>query len=724
MTEPDRSQHRAHAQTARRLQAEGDWQAACAAWEQVLTRAPNDAVALANRAACLRRLGRTAEARAGYEASLSSDGSSVATWFNYANLLQAMGQRPAAEAAFRKALQLDDSHAPSLVNLAGLLRNDGRHEDALPLLHSALAIDPAQPQAHRMLARLLHGQGRLDEARAHYVRALSAQPRDPGLRSDYGLLLQRLGEHEAARQQWLDVLRARPESVEALNNLAALALQQNRPGEAQTWLERARAIRPDDPVTASNLAKALSEQGRIVEALAVAESGLRQHPAHPDLALIAGFASVHLGQIDRALERFLASAESATDTATPLSNALFASLYRDDVQPADELALHRRLSARLPRPALAERPPFPPLPRTRALRVGFVSPDFRSHAVACFFAPLLPHFDRNRIETVCYSVTRVEDAVTTRIREAAHHWRSAAQLNDAALGAQIRADACDILVDLAGHTAQNRLTLFRARPAPVQIGYIGYPATTGLPEMDWLIGDATLFPADAEQACSERLARLERPWVCYAPLDAAPEVTAPPALRQGIISFGSMNNCSKLSERTVELWSRVLLAVPGSRLLLRAHVLADAELRRSLPQRFARHGVEPSRILPLPPLHGQAATLAAYSEIDIALDPLPFNGFTTSCDALWMGVPLVTLAGATYHQRVGAALLQAIGEADCIARDGEDYVAIAQRLAGDTASLARLRSNRRARFHASPLGDPASLAESLSALFERLHDRS
>ena len=704
------------------LQAQGQWAAAVAAWDEVLSNAPRDAAALANKAAGLRRLGKAADARHCYETAIGIDAGNVSIWFNYGNLLHAERALDAAEQAFRRALDLQPGHVPSLVNLGRLLRDRSRPDEAMAQYQVALQLDPEQAQAHRGLARLLHQQARLVEARPHYEKALQYFPAEASLRSDFGVLLNKLGAHEAAREQWLHCLRIDAHNAVALNNLGALARQLRQPVEALPWLERAHALQPEDPMTVSNLAQVLLDLGQITRGQSLVERVVQRQPEHPDLQLTLGFALVHQGRIDEAIDAFISAADHAPQAGAPLSNALFSSLYRDDRRPEDDTDFHQRIARRLSKPPIAGIAPFPALPPPTALRVGFVSPDFRSHPVACFFAPLLEHFDRQRIETVCYSVTLTEDAVTERIRAATHHWRGCANLPDEVLAAQIRADRCEILVDLAGHTAQNRLTLFRARPAPIQATYMGYPGTTGLPEMDWLIADDTLIPPGQERGCSEQVARLDRPWICYAPLGVTPAVAPAPCVNHGYVTFGSLNNYPKLSEQTVSLWARVLAAVPESRLLLRALALADPVLRAQVPQRFAVHGVDPSRVLALPPVNGQAATLAAYGEIDIALDPLPFNGFTTSCDALWMGVPIITLPGEHYRTRVGQALLQAIGETDCIARDTEDYVAIAQRLAGDREALAVARRQRRARFQSSPLGQSADLAGSMSALFERLRE--
>jgi predicted O-linked N-acetylglucosamine transferase (SPINDLY family) len=702
-------------------QARGDWSQACLAWDAVLRTAPADAHAHANRAACQRRLGREGDARAGYEAALQIDPAQAAVWFNYANLLQAGNDAVAAERAFRRALELQPRHVPALVNLGRLLRDNGRLGDAETILQRAVELEPAQRPAHRMLARLLQQRQRWSDARVHYEAALAMDADDPALRSDYGLLLNQLGQPDDARRQWLQLVDANPHDVAALNNLGALARQRRRADEALQWLERAHALRPDDPLTTGNLAQALSEQGQTTRARRLTEACLRLHPQDAGLHLVAGLAQVNQGDIEQAVDSFLAAVERAPTPNVPVSNALFASLYRDDSTPEADLALHGRWARRLPVPVPSMQPPCAPLatPRT-ALRVGFVSPDFRSHPVACFFAPLLPHFNRERLEIVCYSTAPAEDEVTALIRGGAHHWRSAASWSDEALAAQIRDDRCDVLVDLAGHTALNRLGVFRARPAPVQLTYMGYPATTGVPEIDGLIGDDMLLPAGTEAGFSERLLRLDRPWICYAPTAEAPGVASSPALQNGYISFGSFNNYPKLSEATIRLWSRALLAVPQSRLCLRALALSDAGLRERLPQRFERHGVDPRRILALPPVAGQAAALDAYRDVDIALDTVPFNGFTTTCDALWMGVPVIALEGDTYRRRVSATILRALGEPACIAGDAEQFVAIARRLAADPASLARDRASRRARFQASPLGDARSLASALTTLFERV----
>ena len=673
------------------------------------------AIELAGQAQQLRAQRLLAQARVCYEAALAKAPDLAAIRFNYGNLLQAMSDRAGAEAAFRQVLAQDARHLPALVNLARLLPTADHAGEVEQLYRQALSVQPDEPRVLRGLASLLQSQQRLREARPLFERALALQPEAHGFRSDYGVLLNVLDENEAARAQWLQILAANPQHITAMNNLGALARKCRHLDEALHWLERAWRLAPDDAEQRSNNAQVLLDVGRLTEAMSVLKQA--GEPVTAAALLVAGFAQVHLGDIAAGMQYFLRSADLTPESSTPLSNALFASLYRDLVTPEQDAQLHHQLASRIQIPA-QQPAPLPALPvKSRAQRVGFLSPDFRSHPVACFFLPLLAAFDPERIETVCYSVTPVEDDVTVRIREAAAHWRPCVTLSDAELAAQIRADACDILVDLAGHTASNRLAVFRARPAPVQMTYMGYPATTGLPEMDLLIADHTLLPAALPTGCTEQVVRLDRPWICYEPLAEAPEVAASPCLQRGRIRFGSCNNYPKLSPATIALWAQVLLAVPGSDLRLHALAMADPAVRSDLVARFVRHGVAASRILPMPPVDGQRAILNAYADIDIALEPLPFNGFTTSCDALWMGVPVITLSGQSYRTRVGTALLTALGETELIAQDQEHYVRIARKLAADPAALAERRASRRERFRASPLGDARGLADAFTRLF-------
>lgn len=406
-----------------------------------------------------------------------------------------------------------------------------------------------------------------------------------------------------------------------------------------------------------------------------------------------------------------------TDEPSYLENLLLAFMAS-----AEDPTTYRRHAARRAASFTSGVQPLSPPPRSpnRPLRIGYTSADFRHHAVASFFAPVLAAHDRKSLQIHLYGEVRKPDAITERLQGMADHWLTTCDLDAPALAARIRADGIDVLVDLAGLTAGARLDAFAFRPARVQLTWLGYPATTGLDArtgLDGRIADAWSDPPGLTDAhFTERIHRLPSGFTAYRPLDEAP----PPAKRSGPLTFGSFNNAAKISDAAVALWVRALNAVPGSRLLLKNHALADRYIQRELRERFARAGLAGERLDLKPATAAYNDHLLAYGEIDIALDTFPYHGTTTTCEALWMGVPVLTRLGATHASRVGGSLLSRLGLTAWIADSDDAFVAKAVSSAQDRAALAALRNELRPLMASAPLFDPAAIARDLEALYRKL----
>jgi predicted O-linked N-acetylglucosamine transferase (SPINDLY family) len=425
---------------------------------------------------------------------------------------------------------------------------------------------------------------------------------------------------------------------------------------------------------------------------------------------------IDLGNSDEAqqtFERALALEPDMLEARYGLgSGALLNLCYRPEVSAAALFDAHRRWGDALIAQQADTSPVFANTrDPERRLRIGYVSPDFHQHSTNHYFGPLLAHHDRQAFEIFLYGEVREPDAVTKHFQELAPHWRSTVGLGDAELRRQVLADRIDILIDLAGHTGSTRLAAFAVKPAPVTATWLGYPGTTGLSTIDYRLTDAHADPPGiAEQQHTEKLLRMPHCFLCYGPPSGLPPVAPSPALSRGAITFGSFNNLAKITPTVLETWAEILRGVPGSRLLMKGKLLADPLIRRRITDVFAAGGIESDRLDLRGLIPDAIDHLSLYREVDIGLDPFPYNGTTTTSEAMWMGVPVVTLIGDHHVARVGLSLLIEVGLGHLAALDRTDYVRIATELAQAPDTLNTLRLSLRDRFRASPHGDAPGFA--------------
>ena len=433
------------------------------------------------------------------------------------------------------------------------------------------------------------------------------------------------------------------------------------------------------------------------------------------------------GKLGEALASLTHQVELAPDFAEAQSARLRCFNFDPKWSPAEICAAHREwAAARADKFRPAAESPNPDAEThansrdpERPLRVGYVSPDFRVHSVAYFFQAILAAHDAGAFHAICYANAPQKDDMTAHLKQLAGDWRETYSMNDDQVAALIRTDKIDILVDLAGHTGLNRMLTFARRPAPVQISYLGYCCTTGLAAIDYRLSDWRTDPKGQEVVHAETLYRLERSFLCYGAPDSAPEVGPLPSMSgtESAITFGSFNTLAKVTPQVVALWAKVMHAVPGSRFILKAKSLSDAATRLRYRALFESHGIAGERLEMLGRIKDKGDHLAAYGRLDIALDTFPYNGVTTSCEAMWMGVPVVTLEGRSHAGRLCATLLHAVGLARLIAGGEAAYVEIAKGLAEDGAALAALRADLRRRLQQSELRDGPGLTRAVEAAY-------
>jgi protein O-GlcNAc transferase len=570
-----------------------------------------------------------------------------------------------------------------------------------------LALALKLQQAHDLLAA-----NKAEQALAVLQRLLPKAAGNPDVNMLMALVSLRLGRLEQAEHfARLGVLGAGATPVN-LTNLALVLAARGKRAEALSTVERVIGMQPGHTEAWLTKANLLLEQRRTAEMLRACEEAMKHGP-HAQLCVSYGSALSGLGESERAVA-FLGEAVArfpAEVTLRGLRAMAIVALW--GAEPAAVLAAHKEYGEVVGKIRPQWRAKYAPKKDPdKKIRVGLLSPDLRRHSVAFFIEPLLEHYDRTRMEIVCYSTNRTFDDVSARLKSNATLWRDVSNKIEVQLGDLMSEDRIDIAIDLAGHTDGNSLLAFGLRVAPVQATYCGYPATTGLPQMDWRIVDSLTDPAGADAHATEKLLRLDPCFLCYRPPEEAPEPAPRPG--GGGVVFGSFNATRKHNVQTAGLWARVLKAVPGSRLVLKSHDLVEDDVRAMVLARFAAHAVA-DRVSVLEPPTSMSEHLALYSGIDVALDPLPYHGTTTTCEALWMGVPVVTMPTRMHAGRVGVSLLTNVGAPELIALDEDDYVRVAAELAGDAARLARYRAELRGMMERSPLLDRVGFARRMEA---------
>jgi predicted O-linked N-acetylglucosamine transferase (SPINDLY family) len=524
---------------------------------------------------------------------------------------------------------------------------------------------------------------------------------------------------DEAESSYREAARLQPTLAEAWNNLGSLHLGRGAWEAAIEHCGHAIALRADYIDARNNRGVALVQRGQLGEAEREFLDVLRLQPGNATALRNLGSTLKHQGRHEEALACYRAALEITPRDATLRSDYLLALNYLQGQAPGALFEAHAEWGQLQGATSLPIQPLQDPDPG-RPLHIGYVSADFYDHSVAHFIEPLLAEHDREAFIVHCYADVVLEDAVTARLRALPLHWHSIAGLGDTEVAERVRHDRIDILVDLAGHTGGNRLALFAQRPAPVQVTYLGYPNTTGVPAIDYRLTDAIADPPGSEAFHTETLVRLEHGFLCYQGDPDLASAVEPPVLRHGHPTFGSFNNLAKITPEVIAVWARLLMALPAARLVLKNKSLRDAGVRQHLLEAFAAHGVVAERLELIGWLADPADHLRLYDRIDVALDTFPYNGTTTTCEALWMGVPVITVRGDRHAARVSASLLQRVGLEDLVAGDLEDYARRAIMLAEDVPRLAGLRAGLRARMQQSPLCDRQGFARELEAAYRKM----
>lgn len=666
------------------------------------------------------------------------------------------GRLAEAEGLYRQVLAQQPANADALHLLGLVAKRAGRLDLAADLIRRAITIMPTAAAFPANLGAVYIELGRLDLALAAYSRAIQLKPDWADAHHGLANVLRGQGNLDAAIDAYNRAIQYKPDFVEAYNNLGDTLRVKGRLDEAILACRRAIQLRPTFALPYSNMGIALNDERKFEEAEAAFKTAVQLDPgfaaAHCNLANVL----LELVKPDAAMDAYATAIRLQGDFVEAHNN--LAGVLRDNGLLDEALACYDRAMALKPDNALYHgnrigtlhyHPGFgaaaiyeahcdwsrrhaEPLKRfiqphhnsrqpDRRLKIGYVSPDLRMHPVGRYLLPLLQCHDRTAVEVFCYSGVRAGDLITDHLRRRTDVWRDIFDLADDQVVALVRRDQIDILVDLAGHTGQSRLPVFARKPAPVQVTYLGYPNTTGMTTMDYRITDSHADPPGMTEAFqTERLVRLPETFLCYVTADEPVVAAEAPALRRGHVTFGSFNTAAKINASIVALWAQILQRVPGAKLLIKCQAMACQRSRKNLLDLFAARRIGPDRLELRSHVASHGAHLQMYDQVDIALDTYPYHGTTTTCEALWMGVAVVSLAGSSHVSRVGASILSNAGMGEWVAHSSEQYVEIAVKSAGDLARLSDLRTHLRQRMRQSPLMDAPRFTRNMEAAYRQM----
>ena len=682
---------------------------------------PNNPAAHSNLAQAYHSLNRIDEAIASYSRALELKPDHPESHYNLGVTLRERGRLDEAIAAYRTAIQLNPHFPEAHSNLGNALRDLGRPDEAVVASRRALELRPNFIEAQNNLGIALTDLGQFDEAVATFRRALNLKSDYAEAHNNLGNALNDQGQLDEALVSYHRALQINPNYPEAHNNLGNALRSKRRLSEATAAYRRAIALKPRYPDAHYNLGITLREQGKLDEAAAAYRCALELKPDNVDALNNLGGVLKDLCQLDEAIATYRHALVLKPGHAELHSNLLYTLAFHPGHYDKTLSEEHQRWNRRFGHPSKQfVRPHSDDRDTGGRLRVGYVSPDFRDHPVGRYVLPLFKNHSRERFEILCYSGVKQPDSITERLRVLSDEWRNTVGISDSALAEMIQEDRVDILVDLAMHTAGNRLPVFARQSAPVQVTWLAYPGSTGLHSIAYRLTDAYMEPpGDNSNWFTEEPVRLPDSWCCYDPVSEYPDVNALPASSAQGLTFGSLNNFAKLHDGVLARWARLLEVVKGSRLII---FCPEGRARERVQAYFGGRGIREQRVefvgyLP------RWDYLSVYQRIDLGLDPFPFNGMATTCDALWMGVPVLTLPGMMPASRAGLSLLSSIGLGELVALSEESYLQMAAQLAGDLSRIAALCATLRARMLASPLMDAPRFARNVELALQSIWGR-
>lgn len=687
---------------------------------QAVSLGPSNAMAHNNLGSVLQHMGNHEEALMCYERALELQPTYANALNNVGYLAFLAGDIEKAQDCYRRVLEMEPDHLDASLNLGALLLDTDATDEAITHFEQLACVHPHNFSVQYHLGLAYQTNKQHEEALVAYAQALELNPLHAMAHNNRGVILHQLRRFDQAIQEFQQAIQIDNECIDAYNNLGNALSVTGRPHDALKCLQHVIARHPNNWQAWQYKSSVEATVGKLDEAAKSIETAAQLSPDEPVVCYKLGIAYALQGRVGEAIANYRKAVRLKPEFLEAHSSLLLTLHYDPACDERTLMAEHLQWAQQ----HTANVPRFKDHPNDRAserkLRIGYVSPDFRGHSVAYFIEPILANHDPNTVETFCYAQVPDPDSTTARLRQFSHHWRDISDLSDAKLAEQVRADGIDILVDLAGHTAHHRLLMFARKPAPIQITYLGYPNTTGLKAVDYRFTDTWADPLGQDIYYREALVRLPLGFLCYAPPRDAPSVCPLPAAKNGYTTYGSFNTLAKINTEVVACWAKILASDPDARLLLKNKSFQNNRARDRYSVLFEQHGVDPKRVEMMGWTSSSQDHLSHYQRIDIALDTFPYNGATTTCEALWMGVPVITLVGDRHAGRVGLSLLSQLGLERFATETTQSYVQEAVRLSADFDELAELRAQARARMNDSPLRQGREFTNQLEQTYRQL----
>lgn len=638
--------------------------------------------------------------------------------FNQAISFHQNGELTKAASIYRTILSKYPNHVDSLVNLSAIVYNQNPQE-SLNLLRKARQVDPDNGSVHFNLGNLLQRHGFREKAIREFREVIRLQPQNGEAYFRLGNLFSETGRLDDSLFCYQKAFQLKPDDVRVLNNLTEVLNRQGKYEEAEEMAKKTLELNPNLVEAHGNLGNVYKRQGNYEKAESHFKEALKLEPDQAKVLYHLGATLLFSNRHKEAAEHLKRAVEIDPEFYQSHSSFVYALNYIEEPSQQEIFEEHKQWGVQHSVGVQEEGWPWIERNPDKKLRVGFLSPDFRAHVVALFIQQLFKNYNKEQFEFYGYAEVENPDVYTSKFMKLLDGWRSTIGVSDQEVYQTIKNDQVDILIDLAGHTAGNRLKIFSMKPAPIQVSYLGYINTTGLREIDYRFCDAFVNPSETQDYYTEKLVYLPGSFTCYEPIDPSPAVNETPALANGYITFGCFNNTNKLTPGTIKVWSSLLKDIPASKLLLKSSHLNDQKTIERFKVQFLEQGVDEKQLL----FEGSSEIydyMATYNKIDIALDPFPHNGGTTSHDVLWMGVPLIALEGDRYVSRFGVSILNNLGYPEWIASDEKEYINKAKGLASDIMLLNTIRLGLREKIKTSPLCDGVTFSRNFELVLQSL----